>query len=801
MKFTLSWLKQFLVTEATLEEIANTLTDIGLEVEEVTDRSGELKEFEIAHIIKTEDHPSADKLKVCNVETKDGVLQIVCGAPNARSGIKVVLAKVGSLIPNGGFKIRESEIRGIKSCGMLCSEEELLIGSNSNGIIELPEHAVVGEQFLKYYGLDDPLIHINVTPNRGDALGVYGIARDLAARGIGKLKDIKIPEIKNQFHSDFSLAIEDNEACSVFTLREIKNIKNTQSPNWLKQLLETIGVGSISPVVDVTNYICYSFGRPMHAYDADKLAGKLEVKAISESVKFKALNDKEYNLESGDLVVTDGINIQCLAGIIGGSLSSCSHDTSNIILEAACFDPHHIIKSGRRLQIETDSRYRLERKVDQAFTLKAIDIATDMVLSICGGQASQIIYKGKVAEKKHISFPIDSLRKVTGISLSTSEIVNILGKLGINCEDNIHKDDKENEIIDLIIPSWRHDISIKEDIIEEIVRIYGYDKLVQIPLPALVKREGRLIPFEQRRISDIKRILAAQGYNEVVTWSFIDSKSAQLFAEKQEELTLLNPISNDLNYMRPSIIPGLLKVVSKNLNRSIKNISIFEVGPVFKGVKPEDELLMVSGVACGFDSVKNSLAKPRLIDVFDIKSSLEHILNYNGLSIDRCKVNQTNPSYYHPTRSGTLTLGKNILGTFGQIHPSILKHFDIDCDVVAFELTIKNIPIGKSKFGLRDQFIHSDFQSTIRDYAFVVDQDQAAGEILSYIRNIDKKLIRSVELFDIYSGDKLESGKKSVALSVEIQADDRTLTEVDLKLLSDAIISGVSQKFTAKLRE
>ena len=593
MRFTISWLKQFLDTDASLEQIANCLTMTGLEVEEIEDNTKILDAFEVAEIIEAKPHPDADKLKLCKVQTKSGILQIVCGAPNARQGIKVVLANVGTLIPNGNFKIKQTKIRGVDSCGMMCSFEELGLSGASDGIIELVPEAVIGDKVAKYLGADDPVIHINVTPNRADALGVYGIARDLAASGIGKLKELKIPAINETFNSEHSINVKDSMLCPLFTIREIKNLNNTESPTWLKHLLENIGVGSISPLVDVTNYISYSFGQPMHAYDADKIDGTLFIEPLSSETQFKALNDKEYTLKKDDLVIKDAKEIHCLAGIIGGKNSACDANTKNVILEAASFSNESVAKTGRRAMIDTDSRYRFERNVDPAFTQNALDIATDLILSICAGEASKSINVGNAKlPTRTIEFPIDFLQSRTNLTLSEKEICSILNQLGFSCTT-------KGQIINITIPSWRYDVSLKEDIVEEIVRIYGYDKLPENPLPPV--NVSRIIPREQRRISDIKRLLANNGSTEIVTWSFMDSKKAKLFEEVKEELTLINPISADLDYMRPSILPNLLRATSNNINRSFRDLSLFEVGPVFKDTS-DKVITSASGVRTGMNT-------------------------------------------------------------------------------------------------------------------------------------------------------------------------------------------------------
>lgn len=794
MKFTLSWLKKFLDTKASLAQITNALSSVGFEVEEVIDRTQALQGFEVAYIKNTSPHPSAERLKICQVETTNETLQIVCGAPNARAGLKVVLAKIGTVIPNGNFKIKESEIRGVRSYGMLCSEEELLIGTDNSGIIELDSRAIIGEQFVTHGGLDDPIIHIEVTPNRPDALGVYGIARDLAAKNIGTLKTLTIPTIDNNFDSNFSSEIEDKSKCSLFAIREIKNLSNKASPNWLQRMLNAIGVRPISAIVDITNYISYSFGQPIHAYDRNKLDSKLKVKSLLSNTPFTALNDKEYLLQAGDLVIEDNSDIQCLAGIIGSRHSSCSAETSSIILESACFDSVQITKSGRTHNIITDSRYRFERKVDSSFTITALDIASEMIISICGGESSQIIFQGSSnKEPVTIEFSTEFLAKYIGIEIPNDEVCNILEKLGFQYKYN-------NKTISITVPLWRPDIEIKQDIVEEIMRIYGYDKLPEIPFNH--SNIQRILTKEYRRYSDIRRILANQSYDEIISWSFIDVNIAKNFSSIKDDLVICNPISVDLNYMRPSIVPGLLKIVSKNFARSIRDINIFEVGPVFTGVDPQDEHQYVSAIRTGNDTSKHTHSpKARPLDVYDIKADLAMLLSYVGLDIDKCRFSKSRFDYYHPTRSLDVYLGKNQIASFGEMHPAISRKFDINQSVFAFELNLSNLPYAKNKFGQRDIFAPSDFQSVTRDFAFIVNNSCNVGDIINSIKNLDKKFIKNVELFDVYQGDKIPANTKSVALSISIQAQDRTLTDEDLKILSQSIISDVKTKFDGSLRD
>ena len=790
MKFTLKWLKQFLDTNHTAVEIADRLNSIGFEVEEIIDRSIELKDFQVAEITHAEKHPSADKLQVCKVTTKDGEKQIVCGAPNARAGIKVVLAPIGAIVPNGQFAIREAEIRGVKSCGMMCSLEELLISGNSDGIIELPKDAVIGEEAAKYFGLDDPVIEISVTPNRGDALGVYGIARDLAASGMGKFMPV---HIKVDCHVEQSSPRNDDAL--LFPLREITGLKNGASPAWLVHYLENIGVGSISAIVDVTNYMCHGFGRPMHAYDAYKLSGDLKVSKAKENEDFSALSGKEYKLSANDIVIRDDKCVQSLAGIIGGTLSACDEKTHSIILESAIFDRESLTKTGRRLGIETDSRHRMERYTDPMMVLPAIEIATKMLLEICGGTVGKTTIHGKNPEEinKHnaITLTAQEIEKKIGVMIPLADAAKILEDLGFKVE--LLKDS-----VKATAPSWRFDISIKEDLIEEIVRIYGFDNIPAIEIASTV--DFRLMKQSANRVTLARRVMAGNGFDELVTFSFMNSKFASSFAELKEELTLQNPISQELDYMRPFITPNLLEAIAKNQARSIHDLAFFEVGPVFRGSKPEDEALVCSAVLCG-DVQKNVHSGSREADIFDVKAAFEKLLAELGFSMDRMQLLHDNlPSFLHPTRSAMVMLGKNCLGFFGEIHPLLLQKYDIEKRVVAFELDLSAVPEARLKYGKRDVFVVSDFQSVTRDFAFVMDRDTEVGKILTFIAGVDKKLIRNVEIFDIYMGDKIDSGKKSVALKVTLQADDRTLSEEDLNALHLSIISNVTEKFGCSLR-
>ncbi len=786
MKITLSWLKKFLETEASLDEILVALTDIGLEVEEVIDREDSLRDFRVAEILETQAHPNANKLQICKVKTESGIIDVVCGAPNARTGIKVIFAKVGCLIPNGNFLIKESEIRGVKSNGMLCSEAELLISSSSDGIAELPSDAIVGEEIAKFFGLDDKMIELSITPNRGDCLGVYGIARDLAAKGLGKLSSIMIPDIASNVVGKSS---RDGE---IFSSLEITNLQNTKSPEWLQKLLRSIGKEPISAIVDITNYICLSFGRPLHAYDKEKISGLLEVSFAKDGESFNALNSKIYSLTENDLVVRDSKGVCAIAGVIGGFDSSVSESTRSIILESTVFDPILVAKSGRRHHIDTDSRYRFERNVDPAFTIEWLKIASKMIADICGGKISEIsiIESPNKLEPRTLIFSSSTLTSKTGLVLDNNKIIEILTKLGFCVTE------ESSGLLNIIIPSWRSDISIKEDIVEEIIRIYGYDKIESTPLPN--SYPSRVLSQSQRRNFDGKRVMASLGYDELVTWSFMRDEKAKHYCELIQSLTIQNPISQDLNYMRPSIVPNILDIISSNIARSISDLAFFEIGPVFTSDTIEKTYL--TALRTCNKAHKDPHYDRKSVDIFDIKADIEVLMKELGFPLSKCSINQNGPKYYHPTRAASITLGKNVIGHFGQIHPAILDLHDIKEDIIAFEIDITSLPDSKLKYGNKGKYVSSIYQPVSRDFAFVVDGNIKAGDIITFLQKIDKQLIKQVFMFDLYQGENIEHGKKSLAFNIIIQAGDRTLTENEINELSNNIINNINKEFGGIIR-
>jgi len=794
MKFTLSWLKAHLETDANLDEIASILTSIGLEVEEIIDLGVDLAAFKVAEIIEANPHPDADKLQVCKVNTGEEILQIVCGAPNARAGIKVVLAPVGALIPAGDFKIKKSKIRGVESCGMMCSAAELDLGADSAGIIELGSEAVIGDIAVKSLGMDDPVIEIAITPNRGDCLGVRGIARDLAAAGLGTLKPLVIQEVRGTFESAKKVSITTDKS-SLFIGRSFSGVKNGESPKWLKQRLESIGQVPISALVDITNFLAYDLGRPAHVFDEGKLADDIIVRASKKGELFTALNEVQYTLPEDVVAVTDSQGVQALGGIIGGMESSCTETTEEVFLEIALFDPIAVAHAGRVLQVDTDSRYRFERGLDSGFVQDSVHYASQLILDICGGEASELVIAGDIPDKGYsrlIEMDEALIAKRTGLNLESELIDSILVKLGFGITRN------GGELV-LTVPTWRNDITIAEDITEEVARIYGYDKIAAVPLPLPHIREPA-VRVEQKRESMVRRSCAQLGLNEVISFSFMNSKHVDAFLENKSRVELSNPISSDLNIMRPSIVPNLLQMVQKNQARGSNSTALFEVGPVFYGDIPGQQQQVAAGVRSGMKAEKSHYHDEREFDCFDAKADIMEVLNIY-LPSENLRVNRDAPSYYHPGRSGALLLGKKVLGYFGELHPSILKQIGVKGRAVAFEAFLEEAPKAKSrKTTARPKLDISNYQSVERDFAFVVKDNIDAGDMLSVVRKSEKNLIDNISIFDIYRGKGVEDGKKSVAIKVRMQPKNRTLTDEEIEQVSQTIINNMAKSVEAVLR-
>lgn len=791
MKFTLNWLKEFLDTNADIYQIAEALNKIGHEVEEIIDPQESLKDFIIAEIREVNKHPDADKLNICKVYDGEQILQIVCGAKNVAVGQKIVLAKPGVVIPVNKMQIKKAKIRGVESTGMICAAEELGLEEKSDGIIVLEKSARIGQRLLEFKtDLADPVIDLSITPNRPDCLGVYGIARDLAAFGIGKLKEYPSINYQGKISSPIKVFIKAKEHCSQFASIYITNIKNIESPDWLKNYLISIGCTPRNTVVDLTNYINFSFARPLHAFDADKLVGDLTVRKARGKENFKSLDDKEYILSENDVVVADEKNIQALAGIIGGELSKCDLSTTNILLESAVWDPITISKTSRHYGIETDSKFRFERGVDPEFTQLGIKIAADMIIKICGGEASNLEFVQEVKSgKKEISFDYSLVKKIGGVEITKDQINLILSKLGFEFNNN-----------KIIVPSWRHDVSLDEDIVEEIIRIYGYDNIPTIFIPRSVT-SPKILTKKESNILTLANVMAANGGNELITWSFMSSKKADIYGLDYASLKVANPISSELDILRSSIIPNLVEAIEKNAKRSMVNSAFFEVGPVYFSPESGNQATHIAGVRSGCNNLKNIYGDERKVDVFDVKRDIINILEIFGYTELEIKYDQNSemPKFMHPTRTAHIILRGKSIGFFGELHPQIKNSLKLKTDIVCFEINLDGITDQSDKFSSVQ--IISDFPPVFRDFAFIVDKEVAVGEIIAAVQRSDKQLIKEVNLFDIYQGEKLEKNKKSIAFSVMIQSSNKTLDNEEINLISDKIIHLVEKKFAGVLRD
>ncbi len=798
MKITLSWLKDYLETDASLSEIADRLSMIGLVIDGINNPAEKLAPFKIAKVVEAKQHPNADRLQVCKVDTGTEVVQVVCADPNAATGMKAVFAGVGAVIPSSGIKLKATEIRGVKSVGMLCSAKELNLSEESVGIIEVEGDAPIGENYAKFKGLDDPVLDIEITPNRGDCLGAYGIARDLAATGIGKLKPLVIDPVPNQFESDIEITIDSaaKEACPMFAGRLIKSVKNGPSPEWMQTRLRAIGLRPISALVDITNYLSYNFGRPMHVFDADKINHHLQIRPSKAGEKIKALDDKEYTLTDGMTVVADKTGPHSVAGVIGGEASGCTDATTNVLVESAVFDPIRTALTGRKLNVITDSRYRFERGVDAAMVIPAIEFATRFIIEHCGGSPGETVIAGKEpATHSPIAFNPTSVKHLIGIHLSKLQIENILTDLGF-------KVGKNGEAWSVSVPSWRHDIKQEADLIEEVVRIHGYDNIepISLPAPRTHSFDTDSKPIAHNRwIWSVRRDLAHRGLSEAMTNSFHSKKLASLFGGGKSELALANPISADLSDMRPSLLPNLVEACRRNYDRGITEGALFEVGPQFSDPSPQGEILAVAGVRTGHKASRHWLTDLRKIDTFDAKADAFAVLATCGLDPSSVQIVATAPDWYHPGRSGTLQLGpKNILGHFGELHPSILNKMDLDKTTVGFEIFLSNLPVARKK--ARPPLELSPYQPLERDFAFVIEESIAASEVISAVYKADRELVAKVEVFDLYQGPGIASGYKSLAIAVRLEPKKATLTEAEITAVSDKIIEQVKKSTNAALR-
>ncbi|MGF9693678.1 phenylalanine--tRNA ligase subunit beta [Rhizobium sp. 0TCS1.26] len=808
MKFTLSWLKDHLDTDATLDQICERLTAIGLEVEDVDDKAA-YKPFVIAKVLSAEKHPSADRLKVLMVDTGNGSppVQVVCGAPNARAGLIGALARPGTYVPGLDVTLAVGNIRGVESHGMMCSEKELNISDSHDGIIDLPEDAPVGTPFATYAGLDDPMIEINLTPNRPDCTSVFGIARDLAASGLGTLKQPKPADFKIDGETLVSVTIDldDQRLCPGFALRLVRGVRNGPSPVWMQTRLKAIGLRPINALVDITNYMTFDQGRPMHVFDAAKVAGNLTVRRAVEGEEILALDARTYRLTPNTVVIADDNGVESIGGIMGGEHSGCDENTTDVLIESALWDPINIAKSGRALGIITDARYRFERGVDPDYMMPGLDRTTQLVLDLCGGTAAEAKVEGFSGHtKKHVDFPFSEVKRLTGLNVSIEESRRILTSLGFEI---VSGNDARSTVA---VPSWRPDVDGKADLVEEVMRIHGVDQIRPEPIENLGAVNGRILTTLQVRTRTAKRALASRGMLEAVTWSFIPEDQAKLFGGGKPQLKLANPIAADMSDMRPSLLPGLLTAAQRNADKGLADVAIFEVSGTYEGDTPSEQRRVAGGVRRGtaslagagrlWSNAQKGGGKP--VDVYDAKADALAVIEACGLPMSNVQVEQGGPSWYHPGRSGTIKMGpKVVLGHFGEFHPNTLASLDVSGALAGFEVYLDAMPEPKKKATRTKPALDlSPFQMVKRDFAFVVDKTVEAGALIKAATSADRKLITGVNVFDVFEGASVGEGRKSVAIEVLIQPTDKTLTDEDFEALTKKIVGNVEKATGGVLR-
>jgi phenylalanyl-tRNA synthetase beta chain len=793
VKFTLSWLREHLVTDTPLDEILSVLTRIGLEVEGVEDKAAALKDFTVGHVLNAVQHPNADKLRVCQVATKDGEVEVVCGAPNARTGIKVAFARVGSVIPATALELKAGAIRGVVSNGMLCSSRELLLGDDHDGIIELPADAVVGAPIADVLGLNDPVIDISITPNRGDCNAVAGVARDLAAAGLGHIVTPAVEPVAGSFPSPITTGVEENAAL-LFEGRLIRGVKNGPSPVWLQNRLRAVGLRPISALVDVTNLLSLDRARPLHVFDAAKLTGNLRARFARDGETVLALDGKTYTLDTGIVVIADDAAALGIAGVMGGMDTGCTEATTDVFIEAALFDPIRVAAAGRKLGINSDARYRYERGVDPEFNRPGLDLATKLILEMCGGEASEVVSAGAKPEwRRSIAFDPVLVKKLSGLDLGAAECLRILGDLGCQITGGAP--------FTVTPPSWRPDIHGAADLVEEVTRIHGLDNIPSVALPRLsdVTKPG-LTPA-QRRNREARRALAGRGLVEAVTNSFIPRSHAVLFGGGDEGMQLANPISADLDAMRPNILPSLIAAAVRNAARGISPQHLFEVGPIFLGAADDQQFVAAAGLRAGPPPRQWQGAAPAP-DVFVAKADALALIEALGGPVANLSVWTDAPGWFHPGRSGQLKLGpKTVIARFGELHPRVLAAMDLKAPVAAFEVFIDAIPLAKAKATkTKPALTLSDYQAVERDFAFLVESRIAVGDLVKAAAGADKGLIDSVSVFDLYEGKGVPEGQKSLAIAVRLQPKDRTLTEAEIDTVAAKIVAAVTKATGGVLR-
>jgi len=807
MKFTLSWLKTHLETDAPLAAIVDKLSMIGLEVEDVEDRAAELAAFTVGYVKEARPHPNADRLKVCIVETGSGEVQVVCGGPNARTGMKGVFAPAGTYIPGTGIELKKSTIRGEESNGMLLSEREVGLSDEHEGIIELADDAPVGEAFARLLGLDDPVIDIAITPNRGDCLGVRGVARDLAAAGLGRLVPFAAPAVAGRGESRVKwrrdLPADRQHACPYVAGKTFAGVANGPSPAWLQRRLRSIGLRPISALVDITNFVTYDLGRPLHVFDADKITGDLTMRMAHHGEEILALDGKTYALDPEMVVIADETGPQGIGGVMGGELSGCTEATTSVFLEVALFDPVRVAATGRKLGIVSDARYRFERGLDPESAEWGVAVAAKLIAELCGGAASETTSAGEIPrERRSVAFRPGRVESLGGCAVADAEQRRILADLGFEIAE------EADGAWQVRVPLWRPDVEGEACLVEEVLRLYGFEHLpmsptvldTTLPLPSL--------SLSQRHVAAARTALAWRGMHEAVTFSFLDARAAALFGETPEALRLDNPISVDLEVMRPSLLPNLISAAARNADRGLADATLFEVGPEYRDDTPEGQVLVAAGLRSGASGPRHWSEPPRPVDAFDAKGDALAVLEACGAPTANLQASADAPAWYHPGRSGALRLGPTVLAWFGEVHPRVLRRLGLKGPAAAFEVFLERVPAPRGAKGsakaasgkAKPQLVLSPFQPVVRDFAFVVDQQVAADALLRAAAGADKALISDVSLFDVYQGKGIEAGKKSLAIAVTLQPTEKTLTDPEIEAVAQRIVDKVAKATGGVLR-
>ena len=801
MKFTLSWLKTHLETDASLDDIAAKLTAIGLEVEGIRRPGDDLAPFTVAHVVEARQHPNADKLRLCTVDTGKDQVEVVCGAPNARTGMKGVFAPPGTTIPGTGVVLKKAKIRGVESCGMLCSEQEMGLSDEHEGIIELDPDAPVGAPFADVMGLDDPLFDIAITPNRADCLGVYGIARDLATAGLGRLKSADIEPVAGTFSSPIDVILDFSgdgpRPCPLFLGRYIRGVRNCESPRWLKDRLSSVGLRPISALVDLTNFLTIDRNRPVHVFDAGKVKGDIWLRLGQGGATFAALNGKEYVLDDAMTGIGDESGVISLAGVMGGEPTGCTMETTDVFIEIALFDPVRTAATGRTFNLESDARYRFERGVDPAFAGPGMELMTRLVIELCGGEASEVVVAGaEPAWRREIAFRPSRVKALGGVDCERDESLGILMALGFACEE------EEADPVAVRPPSWRGDILGEADLVEEVLRIAGFDQIPAVSLsPTASERARPALSSTRRRLGAVRRSLTARGMFEAVTWSFMPRQHAALFGDAPDALVLANPINAELDAMRPSILPNLIEACRRNADRGCAGAALFETGPVYTGTAPEQQRTVVAGVRAAAAVPRNWHGPERQVDPFDAKADALAALSAAGVSLGSLQTRAEGPAWYHPGRVGTLGLGPNVLATFGELHPGVVSELGGEGPMVGFEVMMDVLPRPKAKATrAKPPLAASDYPAAERDFAFILHGGVRASDVERAARNAEKTLIKAVTVFDVYAGPGIEADKKSLAITVRLEARDRTLTDPEIDAAAAKIVANVAKMTGGVLR-